>query len=45
MCGVVYILLYYVLYQSSLWLPDFNKLFVIVIDCVIDWLVDYWLIE
>jgi len=29
MCGVVYILLYYVLYQSSLWLPDFNKLLVL----------------
>jgi len=28
MCGVVCILLYYVLYQSSLWLPDFNKLLV-----------------
>jgi len=29
MCGVVCILLYCVLYQSSLWLPDFNKLLVL----------------
>jgi len=29
MCGVVYILLYCVLYQSSFWLPDFNKLLVL----------------
>jgi len=29
MCGLVCILLYYVLYQSSLWLPDFNKLLVL----------------
>jgi len=29
MCGVVCILLYYVLYQSSFWLPDFDKLFVL----------------
>ena len=29
MCGVVYILLYYALFQSSLWLPDFNKLLVL----------------
>ena len=29
MCGVVCILLYYALYQSSLWLPGFNKLLVL----------------
>jgi len=29
MCGVVCILLYFVLYQSSLWLPDFNQLLVL----------------
>jgi len=31
MCGVVCILLYCILYQSSLWLPDFNKLLVFVL--------------
>jgi len=52
MCGVVYILLYYVSYQSSLWLPDFNKL--LVLSCLVkpnkihaSWAVTYywqWLI-
>ena len=30
---LVYILLYYALFQSSLWLPDFNKLLVLFLSC------------
>ena len=35
MRGVVYILLYCVLCQSSLWLPDFNKLLVF-LSCLLN---------